>query len=148
MMAIQEINQGVLMGCFRLEHAPNSLGAKLLIEQNKVKNPADDHLRLWLRLRPLGSFGQDSTRMKIMFTIGITSNFLLDSEGLDNIGAFASMNDRAVLNKANFGSDDATGATGWEAKGLADAGNLTGEDVAYYQQLYQQVIKRLYGCVV
>jgi len=140
MMAIQEINQGVLMGCFRLEHAPNSLGAKLLIEQNKVKNPADDHLRLWLRLRPLGSFGQDSTRMKIMFTIGITSNFLLDSEGLDNIGAFASMSDRAVLNKANFGSDDATGATGWEAKGLADAGNLTGEDVAYYQQLYQQVI--------
>ena len=50
------------------------------------------------------------------------------------------MSDRAVLNKANFGSDDATGATGWEAKGLADAGNLTGEDVAYYQQLYQQVI--------
>ena len=139
-MAISTIEQGVLMGCFRLEHAPNSLGAKLLIEQNKVGNPNDDFLRLWVRLRPLGSFGMNSTSMKVMLTIGITSNFLKDSESLDNIGSLAAINDRSVLNKANFGADDATGGTGWDAKGMADAGNMTGEDVAYYQQLYQQVI--------
>ena len=82
----------------------------------------------------------NSTSMKVMLTIGITSNFLKDSESLDNIGSLAAINDRSVLNKANFGADDATGGTGWDAKGMADAGNMTGEDVAYYQQLYQQVI--------
>ena len=83
-----------------------------------------------------------------MFTIGISSNLLIGNSYENNkgvitetIGSLAAITDKAVLNYKNFGaSSTGTSTTGWEAKGMADAGNMTGQDLAYYQMLYRQVI--------
>ena len=45
--SIAAINQGILMACFELDHAPNSLGAEEL-KRLGVKDMDNDHLRLCL----------------------------------------------------------------------------------------------------
>tara|TARA_R110002020_G_scaffold7065_6_gene29859 strand:+ start:9872 stop:13582 length:3711 start_codon:yes stop_codon:yes gene_type:complete len=145
--SIAAINQGILMACFELDHAPNSLGAEEL-KRLGVKDMDNDHLRLWLRLRPLGTFSIDSDSCNLIFTIGISSNFLVENKYEEDngvitqeMGRLASMSDKSVLNKENFGgSPPNQPSMGWDPKGMADAGNMTGQDIAYYQMLYHQVI--------
>jgi hypothetical protein len=108
----------------------------------------NDHLRLWLRLRPLGEFSLLSDTCDLIFTIGISSNFLVGNEyggfstsaPTEVLGALASINDRSVLNKQNFGNATTDKTMGWNTRGMADAGNMTAQDIAYYNSLYQQVI--------
>ena len=108
----------------------------------------NDHLRLWLRLRPLGTFSADSDSCNLIFTIGISSNFLVENKYEEvngvieqEMGRLASITDKSVLNKENFGGSPPNQPTmGWDQKGMADAGNMTGQDIAYYQLLYHQVI--------
>ena len=145
--AITSIQNGTLMACFELDHAPNSLGASELIKRG-VLSQDNDILRLWLKLRPIGNFTSESTSAAFMFTIGITSNFLIgntyeNNKGVitETIGSLAAITDTTVLNQKNFGASGTSGSTtGWELKGLADAGNMTGQDLAYYQLQYRQVI--------
>lgn len=145
--SIAALNQGILMACFELDHAPNSLGAEEL-KRIGVKDMDNDHLRLWLRLRPLGTFSIDSDSCNLIFTIGITSNFLVENKYEEvngvieqEMGRLANITDKSVLNKENFGgSPPNQPAMGWDQKGMADAGNMTGQDIAYYQLLYHQVI--------
>ena len=145
--AITSIQNGTLMACFELDHAPNSLGASELIKRG-VLSQDNDILRLWLKLRPIGNFTSESTSAAFMFAIGITSNFLIgntyeNNKGVitETIGSLAAITDTTVLNQKNFGASGTSGSTtGWELKGLADAGNMTGQDLAYYQMLYRQVI--------
>tara|TARA_R110002051_G_scaffold132571_4_gene206178 strand:+ start:2145 stop:5858 length:3714 start_codon:yes stop_codon:yes gene_type:complete len=145
--SIASINQGVMMACFELDHAPNSLGAAEL-KRLGVKDMDNDHLRLWLRLRPLGSFSIDSEACNLIFTIGISSNFLVENKYeevkgaiVQEMGRLANINDTSVLNKDNFGgSPPHDPSMGWDPKGMADSGNMTGQDMAYYQLLYHQVI--------
>ena len=145
--SIAAINQGILMACFELDHAPNSLGAEEL-KRLGVKDMDNDHLRLWLRLRPLGNFSIDSDSCNLIFTIGISSNFLVENKYEEDngvitqeMGRLASMNDKSVLNKENFGgSPPNQPSMGWDPKGMADSGNMTGQDIAYYQLRYQEVI--------
>jgi hypothetical protein len=57
------------------------------------------------------------------------------------MGRLASINDKSVLNKQNFGGQPANEPTmGWNTRGMADAGNMTAQDIAYYQRKYQEVI--------
>jgi len=144
--SIAAINQGILMACFELDHAPNSLGAEEL-KRLGVKDMDNDHLRLWLRLRPLGTFSIDSDSCNLIFTIGITSNFLVENKYEEDngvieevMGRLASISDKSVLNKENFGDATTDKTMGWNTRGMADAGNMTGQDIAYYQLLYHQVI--------
>ena len=146
-LAIAEIQNGTLMACFELDHAPNSLGAAELIKRG-VLSQDNDILRLWLKLRPIGDFSQESTAAAFMFTIGISSNLLIgntyeNNKGVitETVGSLASITDKSVLNYKNFGAtSSASSTTGWDEKGMADAGNMTGQDLAYYQMLYRQVI--------
>jgi len=146
-VAAKQINQDALMACFELDHAPNSLGAEEL-KRLGVKDMNNDHLRLWLRLRPLGEFSLLSDTCDLIFTIGISSNFLVGnkyggfgtSTPTEVLGALASINDKSVLNKQNFGDATTDKTMGWNTRGMADAGNMTAQDIAYYNSLYQQVI--------
>lgn len=138
---------GALLACYELEHAPHSRGAAELIRQG-VKDPQNDKLRLWLRLRPLGNWLPDAKSVTFVFTLGITSNFLEgnkydDVDGVikEELGRLMSIADRSAVNLKNFGVDAGSSAkTGWDKKGMADAGNMTLEDLAYYQLLYHQVV--------
>ena len=146
-LAIAEIQNGTLMACFELDHAPNSLGAAELIKRG-VLSQDNDSLRLWVKLRPIGTFSQESTAAAFMFTIGISSNLLIGNSYENNngvvtetIGSLAAITDKTVLNYKNFGAaSSASSTTGWDVKGMADSGNMTGQDLAYYQMLYRQVI--------
>jgi hypothetical protein len=146
-LSIAEIQNGTLMACFELDHAPNSLGAAELIKRG-VLSQDNDILRLWLKLRPIGDFSQESTAAAFMFTIGISSNLLIgntyeNNKGVitETVGSLASITDKSVLNYKNFGAaSSGSSTTGWEVKGMADAGNMTGQDLAYYQMRYRQVI--------
>ena len=141
------IQQGTLMACYELDHAPNSRGAAELIRLG-VKDPQNDTLRLWLRLRPLGDFHPEGGPVTFLLTIGITSNFTVGNK-YEEVGRTLSLtegrlmgiSDRSGVNKKNFApADSAKSKTGWNTLGMADAGNMTLEDMAYYQLLYHQVI--------
>ena len=85
---------------------------------------------------------------KVATTIGITSNFTVGNK-YEEVGRTLSLtegrlmgiSDRSGVNKKNFApADSAKSKTGWNTLGMADAGNMTLEDMAYYQLLYHQVI--------
>jgi MoxR-like ATPase len=146
-LAVASLQQGTTMACYELDHAPNSLGAAELIRLG-VKDPQNDNLRLWLRLRPLGEFTVESKKVSFMLTIGITSNFIIGTDVTEDKGKvmlkegrLMSIADRDGVNIKNFGpSTSDKNRYGWDKLGMADAGNMTIEDIAYYQLLYQQVI--------
>ena len=145
--SVSMLQQGSLMACYELDHAPNSRGAAELIRLG-VKDPENDTLRLWLRLRPLGTFNPEGGPVSFLLTIGITSNFTVGNEyeeeaGVIEIteGRLMAISDRSGVNLKNFApASGAKSKTGWDTLGMADAGNMTLEDMAYYQLLYGQVI--------
>jgi len=146
--AAKSLHLGSLCACFELEHAPHSGGAAELIRQG-VKDPQNDKLRLWLRLRPLTSFVPDSPNVTFILTMGITSNFLEGNKYKDGkiegtideeLGRLMSISDRSALNLENFKASSTTKDLGWDNRGMADAGNMTLEDLGYYQLLYRQVV--------
>lgn len=141
------IQQGMMMACYELDHAPNSRGAAELIRLG-VKDPQNDTLRLWLRLRPLGDFHPEGGPVSFLLTMGITSNFTVGNKYKEEAGVVTikegrlmGISDRSGVNLKNFAlASGAKSKTGWDVLGMADAGNMTLEDMAYYQLLYHQVI--------
>jgi MoxR-like ATPase len=144
---LSALGQGTMMACYELNHAPNSRrGAGL--ERLGVKDMKNDTLRLWLRFRPLGTFGGEGGPVTFLLTIGITSNFIIGTEyeevrGIIEVkeGRLMDIMDRSGVNNKNFAPQaGAKSEYGWDKLGMADAGNMTLEDMAYYQLLYRQVI--------
>ena len=128
-----------LMGCFRLEHAPNAPTG--LAPDIK----GDDHLRLWVRIFEInhvtgvrgGVTGGTKDFVTLALTMGITSNLAIKNKYMDVVPSAEDSDEAKTYVRLNYTNVEDYKRTGsGPTKRLKDAGNITKEDKLYYSLMF------------
>ena len=153
--ASQELlSNGGLMACFDLKHAPGVIdrakttGAVPIafdfFEQMDVAERLGQ-LRLWVRIQEIESGSTEYTNM--VFTMGITSNLATRTttdEATEEVLDDGTIITKTVTTLEYLGISDAlsytTSAIIDPDSGIIDSGNLTGDDVVYYDRMFSRAL--------
>ena len=148
------LSNGGLMACFDLRHAPGVIDrAKTtgaipiafdFFEQMDVAERLGQ-LRLWVRIQEVSSGSSEYTNM--VFTMGVTSN--LATRSTSTVDTEEVLDDGTVVQKevTTLQYLDVTDVLSYTTSaivdpdsGIIDSGNLTGDDVVYYDRMFSRAL--------